>query len=315
MQSLDRQPEKTMNTFSSACFKLFSRLPLCVLYAFADVAFLVVYYIAGYRRGVVRKNLQRSFPEKTQKELRRIEKDFFHFLCDYAVETLKLLTISEEEMQRRMTFEGVEAMEAELENHPFVFIYLGHYCNWEWVSSMPLWVKNESTHCAQIYRPLKNKAFDALFMEMRTRFHAENISKYDTLRRILSLKREGRRTIIGFISDQSPRWQSIHEWVDFLHQDTPVFTGTERIGKKVDAAIYFADICRTKRGHYHCTFRHITSEIKSYEDYRLTALYMEELEKIIRRQPHLWLWSHKRWKRNRKDVEEAQARIKQTETE
>ena len=302
-----------MNSFAEACFKLLSRLPLGALYVFADVAFLVVYYIAGYRRGVVRKNLQRSFPEKTQKELRRIEKDFFHFLCDYAVETIKLLTISEEEMRRRMTFEGVEEMEAELEKHPFVFVYLGHYCNWEWVSSLPMWMKKETTHCAQIYRPLKNNAFDALFMHMRTRFHSENISKYDTLRRVLSLKSEGRRTIIGFISDQSPRWQSIHEWVDFLNQETPVFTGTERIGKKVDAAVYFADICRPRRGHYHCTFRCMTSDIRSYEDYRLTEIYMQELEQIIRRQPHLWLWSHKRWKLNRKDVEEAQTRAKQTE--
>ena len=87
---------------------------------------------------MVRQNLQRSFPEKTQKELRQVEKDFFHFLCDYAVETIKLLTISEEEMRRRMTFEGVEEMEAELEKHPFVFVYLGHYCNWEWVSSLPM---------------------------------------------------------------------------------------------------------------------------------------------------------------------------------
>lgn len=63
-----------MNSFAEACFKLLSRLPLGALYVFADVAFLVVYYIAGYRRGVVRKNLQRSFPEKTQKELRQVEK-------------------------------------------------------------------------------------------------------------------------------------------------------------------------------------------------------------------------------------------------
>jgi KDO2-lipid IV(A) lauroyltransferase len=288
-----------MNSFAEACFKLLSRLPLGALYVFADVAFLVVYYIAGYRRGVVRKNLQRSFPEKTQKELRRIEKDFFHFLCDYAVETIKLLTISEEEMRRRMTFEGVEEMEAELEKHPFVFVYLGHYCNWEWVSSLPMWMKKETTHCAQIYRPLKNKAFDALFMQMRTRFHAENISKYDTLRRVLSLKQEGRPTIIGFISDQSPRWQSIHEWVDFLHQETPVFTGTERIGKKVNAAIFFLDMKRTSRGHYCGTFKPITDAPKSYPDFQISEICTRELEAMIRRQPAYWLWSHKRWKHKR----------------
>ena len=279
--------------------RLISRLPLGVLYVLADLCFPLLYYVARYRRKVVTENLNNAFPELSPRERRKIRRRFYRWFCDYVVETLKLLSISRQEMMRRMVIEGVDEMERSLETKPFVFIFLGHYCNWEWVSSIPLWYQKEDSHGAQLYRPLKNKAFDRLFLEMRSRFGSENISKYEALRHILQLRRDGKKTCIGFISDQTPGWNSIHDWVDFLHQDTPVFTGTERIAKKVDAAIFFADIRRVRRGYYHLVLRRMTDEPKAFPDYALTEQYMRELEQIIRRQPHLWLWSHRRWKHRR----------------
>ena len=279
--------------------RLISRLPLGVLYVLADLCFPLLYYVARYRRKVVTENLNNAFPELSPRERHKIRRRFYRWFCDYVVETLKLLSISRQEMMRRMVIEGVDEMERSLKTKPFVFIFLGHYCNWEWVSSIPLWYQKEDSHGAQLYRPLKNKAFDGLFLEMRSRFGSENISKYEALRHILQLRRDGKKTCIGFISDQTPGWNSIHDWVDFLHQDTPVFTGTERIAKKVDAAIFFADIRRVRRGYYHLVLRRMTDEPKDFPDYALTEQYMRELEQIIRRQPHLWLWSHRRWKHRR----------------
>lgn len=280
-------------------FRMLARLPLRALYVLSDVAYPVVYHLAGYRHGVVRGNLSRSFPEKSQAELRRIERDFYRRFCDYAVETIKLVDISPAEMMRRMTFEGLDEVEAQLGRHPFVFLYLGHVFNWEWVSTLPLWVKSDATHCAQLYRPLNNAAFDRLFNHLRTRFGSENIAKYDALRRIMGLKAEGRPTIIGFISDQSPHAENIHDWVAFLNQDTPVFTGTERIGKKVDAAVFYADVERLRRGYYRCTLRPMSDNVRTIPDFKLTEHYMQLLEQTIRRQPAGWLWSHKRWKHRR----------------
>ena len=279
--------------------RLISRLPLGVLYVLADLCFPLLYHVARYRRKVVTENLNNAFPELSPRERHKIRRRFYRWFCDYVVETLKLLSISRQEMMRRMVIEGVDEMERSLETKPFVFIFLGHYCNWEWVSSIPLWYQKEDSHGAQLYRPLKNKAFDRLFLEMRSRFGSENISKYEALRHILRMRRDGKKTCIGFISDQTPGWNSIHDWVDFLHQDTPVFTGTERIAKKVDAAIFFADIRRVRRGYYHLVLRRMTDEPKDFPDYALTEQYMRELEQIIRRQPHLWLWSHRRWKHRR----------------
>ncbi len=284
--------------------RVVASLPLRVLYVFSDIAYPIVYYLVRYRRGVVRENLANAFPELSEEERRATERRFYRWFCDYVVETLRLLSMSEDEMRERMVIEGFDEVEAELENHPFVFVYLGHYCNWEWISSLQLWAKQERTHTAQIYRPLRSEAFDRLFYVMRTQFGSENIPKNDSLRRILEMRREDHRTVIGFISDQSPSWNAIHHWVTFLHQDTPVFTGTERIARKVDAAIYFANVERTARGRYRMRFELMTRDAKAAPEFGPTEDYMRRLEAMIRRQPYLWLWSHRRWKRTRQEWEQ-----------
>lgn len=280
-----------------------SHLPLWWLYRISDLLFPLLYHVVRYRRKVVRQNLTQSFPDYSSKEIKRIERRFFRFFCDYAVETIKFMTISRKEIMRRMRIVGMDVMDTELEKQPFCFLMLGHFGNWEWISSTALWSKRP---CAQLYTPLHNKAFDQVFYKMRCRFGNENISKYDALRRILTLKRLGTPTHIGFISDQSPRPNSIHDWMTFLNQDTPLFTGAERIGKRVGAAAYFASVTRPRRGYYECRLERITSDMNEYPDYKLTERYMQMLEAEIKRNPHLWLWTHRRWKHTRAEVEKIQ---------
>lgn len=281
---------------AESILRLFSRLPLWMLYRISDLLFLLVYFVVRYRRKVVRENLSRSFPDRSKQERRLIERRFYRFFCDYAVETIKLLTISEAEMRRRMKVFGCEEMDAELDRQSFCFLMLGHYGNWEWLSTIALWSKH---NCGQLYTPLHNATFDRVFYDMRSRFGTENISKYNALRRILSLKSEGIPSHIGFITDQSPRPNSIHDWMTFLHQDTPIFTGAERIGKKVGAAAYFIRVTRPRRGYYECHLERLTSDMREFADYELTELCMRRLEAEINEVPHLWLWTHRRWKHQR----------------
>ena len=275
---------------------LISHLPLRVLYVFADV---LRPFMWGYRRRIVMQNLRRSFPEKSEKQIALLARDFYHYFCDMLAEQIKFLTISEEEIRRRMRFEGIEDIETDLVEEPFAFVYLGHYGNWEWISTLGLWL-SEGIYAAQLYKPLHDSAIDALFLKMRTRFGSECVDKNIALRRIVQMKQEGRKTVIGFISDQAPKADSIHDWIQFLNQDTPIFTGTERIAKKMGAAVYFADVTRPSRGYYVCHFRRMEAHATNAKgEFELSEHYMQLLEDMIRRQPRLWLWSHRRWKRKR----------------
>lgn len=282
---------------------LFSLLPLRIHYIISDFLFWLLYKVIGYRRRVVWKNLSASFPEKSQAELKDIECGFYHFLCDYFVETVKMMTISKKEIKKRMVFKGIEDLDEVIESGQSIASYLGHYCNWEWVTSMPLWV-TPKVQCGQIYHPLENKYFDKLLLRSRQRLDALCISMQDTLREVVRYKREGQPIMIGYISDQAPNWVNIHHWVDFLNQDTPVFTGTERIVKKMNHAVFYVDMRRIKRGYYEAEFKLMTRDPKELEDFKLTDMYFDMLEKSIRRAPEFWLWSHNRWKRTRKEFNE-----------
>ena len=286
-----------------AVWYVFSLLPLKVHYVFSDLIFWLLYKVVGYRKKVVRTNLATSFPEKSEEELRRIERGFYHFLCDYLVETVKLMTMSREEMKRRMVFKNPEVLDEAVASRQSVALYLGHLCNWEWVSSIPLWVKPD-TWCGQIYHPLENKNFDRLFLKIRERMDAHCIAMQDTLREVVKHHREKEPIIIGYISDQKPHWVNIHHWVDFLNHDTPVLTGTERIVKKMNHAIFYLDIHRVRRGYYEAELKLITKEPQKLADFELTDIYFRMLEDNIRRAPEFWLWSHDRWKRTREEFNE-----------
>lgn len=281
---------------------LISLLPLRVLYFVSDILYYPLFYVVRYRRKVVRQNLVNSFPEKSEEEITRIEKKFYSWFCDYVVETLKLMSMSKEQTRRRMTFSGVDDIVAAMEKtgKNFCFVYLGHYGNWEWIASLPYWCPDD-VKCGQIYHPLRNKAMDKLFLRLRGQFNGVCIPMKETLRKIIEMRRDKQKAIIGFISDQAPKWNSIHHWCDFFHRETPVFIGTEKIGKQVDALIYYADVTRPKRGYYHCAFRPMTHEAKQAPDYELTDKFTHLLEEMITREPHIWLWTHKRWKRTKEE--------------
>lgn len=276
-----------------------SLLPMCVHYFFSDITYYFIYYVLRYRRKVVRKNLVDSFPEKSHEEIVKIEKEFYAYFCDYIAETVKFFSISEEEIRRRMKFENVEHVNQCLANDRSCSFYLGHYCNWEWISTIPLHLKDTNELRGQIYHPLENPISDKLFLRMRDRFGSKSISMDDTFRAIVGAKRQGRNSAIGYISDQVPGYDNIHYFTDFLNHDTPVFTGAERITRMIDAVPYYLDITRPKRGYYVCRFIPITEHVKDCPPFFVTEQYFRMLEKSIQDKPQYWLWSHNRWKRNR----------------
>lgn len=265
----------------------------------SDCLFFPLFHIVKYRRKVVEKQLDECFPEKSMQERRAIERQFYHFFCDYLVEVIKLFSISKKEMMRRMKFVGIEQVREELKDKKFCFLYLGHYCNWEYIASLSYWLPE--IHCGQIYHRIYNQAFDELFLKLRGQFGGESILMKDTLRRILTLRNQEKKVMIGFIADQLPKWENMHHWTTFLNHDTSFFIGAERIAKQVDAALYYVDVERVKRGYYQVRFRLMTLHPKEFPDYELTDQYARLLEESICRQPAYWLWTHKRWKRTKEE--------------
>ena len=285
-------------------FYAISLLPFRLLYVLADIEYFMLYHVIRYRRGVVRRNIVTSFPDKSEQEIVQIEKRFYHWFCDYFFEAVKLLSISDAELCRRFTIINSEEVEQCFKEGQDVAAILGHYCNWEWLScvGMNLPLERET---GLIYHPLRNKAFDYLFRKLRLHEkHSRVIPKQDILRYVLSRKKEGIRNICGYISDQGPKWKNIHLWLPFLnHEHTPVFTGGERIMRKMNNAVFYVEMSRPKRGYYTATYKLITRTPNALEPDGITRRFFQMLEQTIRREPAYYLWSHNRWKRTKEEFD------------
>ena len=284
-----------------------SLLPLWVHYLFSDILYLLLTYVLHYRHRVVWKNLKSAYPDKSDKELKTLQRQFYRHFCDILVETVKYTSITDKNIMRRMTFKGSEQVAEILNSGQSVALLLGHYGNWEWVSSLVLWVRpliTNNTVMGQIYHPLENQVINRVVLKARSRMGSDNVSKKETLRWILGNKREGRPTILGYINDQVPKWENIHHWLTFLnHPDTPVFTGIERIVHSQNQAVVYVDVKRVGRGHYECEFQVITRDPSSMGEFELTDIYFQRMEQTINRAPQYWLWSHNRWKRTREEFD------------
>ncbi len=281
-----------------AIWYLYSLLPLWVHYRVSDVLYVLVYYVAGYRTKVVRKNLSSSFPEKTPEELRKIERGFYRWFCDYIVETIKLFSIKEKTMRRRMRFEGVEQAVEDCRNDRHVSFFVGHYCNWEWFSSMALYFPTDIMR-SQLYHPIENKVMDRLFLYSRGRFGVLSIDMMDAFKLLARWTKQGKVTATGYVADQVPGYSSMHYWPWFLNHDTPAYTGAERISRILDASCYYLDVYRPRRGYYVVKFVKMCDHPSEVPKFGLTEKYYRLLETSIKRNPEYWLWSHNRWKRTR----------------
>lgn len=269
---------------------LVSLLPFWALYLVSDCLFIVLYHVIGYRRKVVKENLLNAFPEKTIAERNDIEKKYFKFLADLMMETIKMVSISEKEMLRRVVCTNPELVPSYEAVGKSVTAVAGHYCNWEWAGLG----FSIDTRLFVIYKPLTSDVFDAFFIRVRSRFGAIAVAMKQTLRTMVAHKNEF--TVTVFAGDQTPVREQTNYFTEFLNQPTAVFLGIEKIAKLIDSAVIFYDMKRVKRGYYTYTIVPLVENSKDSAPHEITEAHVKYLDSMIRREPQYWLWSHRRWK-------------------
>jgi len=282
----------------------FTLLPLRVQLMLSDPLFLVLYHIVRYRKATVYGNLTRAFPEKTEQEIRRIARDYYHHFSDYIIESIAWNRIGRREAQRRFTYINPEVINDLHASGKSILLAFGHSGNWEWITNLPLYFPYQ---VLAIYKPLKNKYVNRFFIRMRERFGVRTIPMATSLRTIIDYDCRKIPTMTMVLTDQRPLINQIEYWTNFMNQETPVLLGTEKISKKLDFAVVFMHIRKTGRGSYSGEFVKITDRPRETAPFEITERHVRELEKQIRTQPFTWLWSHKRWKFKRDEVERWQA--------
>jgi len=276
--------------------KPLSLLPLRVLYLISNLLFLICYYILSYRKALVVSNLNASFPEKDEKEIKHITKKFYRFFCDFVMESLKCFSISEEQALERCKITNPEVLDDLYKKNKSIVLACGHYNNWEMAAAcLNLSLKHQG---AAIYKPLSNKFFNKKFIESRSKFGIELIPKREA--KDYFTNNTDRNVIIGFGCDQCPKKSNKNLfWTRFLNQDTAIMFGTEKYAVDFDYAVVFMRMNRTKRGYYEVELEIIEENPQTAQYGEISKKHTQLLEEQIKLDPAYWLWTHKRWKLQR----------------
>lgn len=281
-------------------YKVLGKLPWCLLEALSYIFSALLFSIIRYRRGVVRQNMERSFPKKSDLEIRALEWDFYQHIVFQFLSAPKMLTLPKDKIiGKHLHLSGCELLNDEVERgQRAIILLMGHCGNWELFAATDLALKPMGLQVEQLYRPLKNVAFDAVQKELRELNGGITTPKGDIGRRLIQHLNgtEGLPRIIAFIADQTPNRHHIGLWTMFLNQPTPWLDGAERLARKYSLPVYYLDIERINNRSYSGEFVRIASNGSETNKGDITKRFVEMLELSIMRDPAIWLWSHKRWK-------------------
>lgn len=272
-----------------------SFLPYRILYIVSDGLFFLMYYVVGYRKKVVLRNIANSFPQKSSSEQEHIARAFYRHFCDVVVESFKVFTITEQEVKERMVFVNPHVLDPYFEKKQSIILAGGHYNNWELFAvavDAPL-----RHQVIAIYMKLKNTYLDAKMRESRGKYGLKMISTKIVKEEFE--KEKGNVTAMIFAIDQSPGNKSNCHWTTFLNQETGVVFGAEKYAKEYNYPVVFGRIEKVKRGYYQFSLEPIVDEPLLTPHGEIMEKLTRKLEADIIQNPQYWLWTHKRWKHTR----------------
>jgi len=275
-----------------------SILPFSLLYLFSDFIYLILYYIIGYRKKIVLNNLTRVFPNKTQKELLIIQREFYHHFVDLFVEMIKTFTISKEQIEKHYKFNNMSLLEEINKRGKSIILVGSHYGNWEWVLSMQM---HTDIIGYGTYTKINNKTFERKIKETRERFGSTMVLKEDTIKNMAYNYKHNNKRIYGLLSDQSPQIMRNSYWTNFLGVRVPIHVGAEKLAKRYDCAYVYMHVSKVKRGYYEIDLELISEDPRNVDDYKLTDIFLQKLENKIKEKPEFYLWTHNRFKHEGKE--------------
>lgn len=273
-----------------------SKLPFPIFYFISDVFFVLTYYVIGYRRKTVRKNIEMTMPELSIEQVKQIEKKFYRHLCDIFLEMIKITTISPQELEKRFVFTNPEVVMQIQEQGKSITLFCAHYANWEYLIIFSRLIELQGY---AVYKKINNPYFDKMIAKSRARFGSKLVEMKETIRVIRSNEVSGKKGFYTFISDQSPMISKSNCWQEFMGIEVPIFTGGEALCKKFDMVPLYLKVEYVKRGYYQCTFIPLSEkdeDVSKIPNYELSRRFLDQVEKQIRQAPEYYFWTHNRWK-------------------
>jgi len=289
-----------MNKLTYYLFRVFTLIlkvvPFSLLYLFSKIIYFILYKVVGYRRNVVYSNLKKSFPDKEEKEIREIERAFYKNLSEIMVESVKGYTMNSTEIIKRYKILNPQLLDKYFDSGRNVMGLAAHFANWEWLFEALSALKSGVD---AFYYPLTNKYINDFLLRKRAESGVVLVPSEKS--RSSFSKKRSKPVFFGMAADQNPSTTKHAVWIEFLNQETACIYGPEFYVRTAKLPLVFLNMQRVSRGYYTLEFMDLGDELWKLPKGEITKLYMKTLEKVIIQTPHLWLWTHKRWKRTREN--------------
>jgi len=286
--------------------KILSRFPFWILFIIAELFAWFSYHVFRYRRDVVFRNLKKSFPGKSEQDIRKVAIRFYRHFFQVWCEVLKGRNFTQDEWRERVTTSGFDLMKQHLDAGTSIIFMTGHAANWEWAgAATQAWIADHPV--TVFYKAIKNEEFGREILDIRKRAKLNPIEKDTALRYLIKTKNIPQ--LIGMISDQIPALGAEKYWMNFLGQDTAFYQGAEKFSKSMKYPVFYADMRKVKRGHYHIEVIPLYDGREEIDEGQVILSYAKLLEETIKSRPSDYLWSHRRWKYSIAQSKEATDRI------
>lgn len=288
--------KRTINFAFVAFLKAVSWLPFGVLYMISDFMYFLIAFVIKYRHQVITNNLKAAFPEKTEEEIGKIRNKYYSHLCDVFVESIKIYSISDKQMENRLTIKGTDQANSLFEKGRSIIAFAMHHNNWEWTTFVQSKLKH---HILTVYNPIRgNYAMENFLVYNREKWGSECIPVHKTARTVVERNQKGQLTGLWLAADQTPPANSKF-WTIFLNQETPFFSGPEKIASGFNQPVFFQHTKKLKRGYYEIEYTLLFENPNEVEQKDILLAYIRKAEEVIRQEPEYYLWSHRRWKHKR----------------
>jgi KDO2-lipid IV(A) lauroyltransferase len=288
--------KRTRNLIISGFFVSISYLPFWILYGISDFFFVILRYVVKYRYKLITENITYAFPYKSEKEIAGIRTKFYRHFCDLIIEGVKMYSISEKQMEKHISFKGLEQADKYVKEKKSIIILASHHNNWEWCS----FVQPKIEHLIlMVYSPMRgNSLMEKFLLRSRERWGGECVPMSKTGRTLVSYNAKGRLTGLWLAADQTALPNS-KLWTMFLNRAAPFYSGPAKLAKKTNQPVFIQNVKKVKRGKYIAEYSLLFEEPGKLEEKDILLAYVRKTEEAIQEAPEYYLWSHRRWKHSR----------------
>jgi KDO2-lipid IV(A) lauroyltransferase len=267
-------------------------MPISMVRACGGGLGLLASFVDRFHRRIALENLAQAFPSRSPAEQRRVSRAMFVHFGRLLLELIKFAALSDDEILARVDIEGEEHVRQAYRQGRGVLFFTGHFGYWEMLA---IGFSLRVEPVAVLARPLDNPYLHAILERIRTRSGNTVIYRQGAIRKVLRELEANHG--VAFLIDQHMHTDAVH--VDFFNRPAATTSALAALALRTGAPVIPTFALPLPGGRYRLVFErpvpppreHGPDAIREF-----TQRCTDVLEMYVRRDPHLWLWMHRRWR-------------------